>query len=94
MALEVDVSFVSVFIYSQTLRRCFEQVPVYDRSIRSEREIVLQNIIRKFGRVDANSVYTNCRSSMPKIRIRFQKTSGNLLLQYYTLFHTKLNGLS
>ena len=86
----VELSFVSVIIYSQTLRRCFEQVPVHDRSIRSERKIVLQNTIRKFGRVDANSVYTNCRSSMPKIRIRLQKTSGNLPLQYYDIFHTKL----
>ena len=90
VALGVDLSFVSVIIYSQTLRRCFEQVPVHDRSIGSERKIVLQNIIRKFGRVDANSVYTNCRSSMPKIRIRLQKTPGNLPLQYYALFHTKL----
>ena len=90
----VELSFVSVIIYSQTLRRCFEQVPVHDRSIRSERKIVLQNTIRKFGRVDANSVYTNCRSSMPKIRVRLQKTSGNLPLQYYDLLHTKLNNLS
>ena len=85
----VELSFVSVIIYSQTLRRCFEQVPVHDRSIRSERKIVLQNTIRKFGRVDANSIYTNCRSSMPKIRIRLQKTSGNLPLQYYVLIDMK-----
>ena len=89
VVLGVDLSFVSVIIYSQTLRRCFEQVPVHDRSIRSERKIVLQNIIRIFGRVDANSVYTNCRSSMPKIRVCLQKTSGNLPLQYYSLFDIK-----
>ena len=93
MALGVDLSFVSVIIYSQTLWRCFEQVPLHDRSIRSERKIVLQNIIWKFGRVDADSVYTNCRSSMPKIRVRLQKTSGNLPLQYYDLLHTKLNNM-